>query len=292
MAKLSDQIRRWANQPMRPGEGLHVDIFRAAIMLLEAGYDEETTFGFLRKAADRVTDRHVPDREVRGAISSAKDKMAGGTLNTVKWPPYNATLREEIIKSRPITPQDLADSAAALPQDSAYYLDHIYLETDFICLAPAATTFFTVTKAQALANVRAGQVFEYVNPTPMTDTHGLTKEGKASAHSVGNTAPKKFQVVEFDHGEVHEHAAIHWYLARFAPLFMIVYSGGKSLHGWYDVSRMGPSEQVDFFSHAVQIGADPKMHSPCQFSRLPCGVNAKTGRAQSVLLFEPKHLSK
>lgn len=289
MARLTNRIETWARKPMRPGEGLHTDIFRAAIMLLEDGYAENDVFSFLRRGADRVTDRHVPDREIYGAISSAKERMNGGIIDTPKWPPYNESLRNEIVSQAGVTMEQLAESAEQQNQDPWFYLSHLYQPNDYVCLAPYSSSFSTMIR-DAWQPWLLSYSYEYINPSAMTAEFGLTKEGKASAHSLDNCGPKTYQVVEFDFGSASEHAAILWHLARKARLVLIVYSGGKSLHGWFNVKGWSDVETLGFFKSAVELGADPKMHSRCQFSRLPAGRNTKTGKQQTVVIFEPKHL--
>lgn len=289
MARLEDRIARWAAKPMRPGEGLHVDIFRAAIMLLEDGLAEDVVFSFLRSAADRVQDRPVPDREIHGAISSAKERMNGGLIETPQWPPFNPALREEIVAHAGVTLDQLAVASEKQSQDPWFYLTRLYRPGEHVCLASNSHSFAT-TERDAWQPYLASYPYEYINPSPMIGPFGLTKENKASAHCLDNTGPRVYQVVEFDFGAINEHAAIHWHLAKSARLLLLVYSGGKSLHGWYNVRGWSDMESVSFFKQAVQLGADPKMWSRCQFSRLPAGRNNKTGKQQTVVIFEPRHL--
>lgn len=289
MAKLSDRISKWSKQPMRPGEGLHVDVFRAAIMLLEDGLTEETVFSFLRRAADSVTDRTVPDREIQGAIRSARERMNGGLIETPQWPNFNPALRAEIVATAGITLEQLAASADKQSQDPWFYLTRLYRSHEHVCLAASSHSFSTAER-DAWQPYLASYQYEYINPSPMLGPFGLTKENKASAHCLDNTGPRVYQVVEFDFGQINEHAALHWHLAKSARLIVLVYSGGKSMHGWYNVRGQSEAEAVKFFRSAVELGADPKMWSRCQFSRLPAGTNNKTGKQQTVVIFEPRHL--
>ena len=59
----------------------------------------------------------------------------------------------------------------------------------------------------------------------MTARSGLTQDGKQSAHALSITGPRRFLVVEFDQGDVDDHAALLWHLALRAPLAMVVHSG-------------------------------------------------------------------
>jgi hypothetical protein len=258
-------------------------------MLLEDGHAETAVFSFLRHAADRVGDRSVPDREIQGAIRSAQERMAGGVLDSPRWPPFNNALRNEIVAHAGVTMEQLGASSDSLPQDSWTYVSQLYRPDDFVCLGATAYEFGTRKRDDWQAWL-ASYAYEYINPQPMTAEFGLTKENKASAHCLDNCGPKVYQVIEFDFGAANEHAAILWHLAKTARLVLITYSGGKSLHGWYNVRGWTDASTLSFFRSAVELGADPKMWSRCQFSRLPAGWNTKTKRQQVVVVFEPKHL--
>jgi hypothetical protein len=93
-------------------------------------------------------------------------------------------------------------------------------------------------------------------PSPMSALRGKTKSyGKLSAHTLDNTGPRRFQVIEFDpvrwenlsdkqravfrsesnYNKVKqdEQAALLFHLGRFVPLTLVVFSGSRSLHGWF-----------------------------------------------------------
>ena len=289
MAKLVDTVATWAAKPMRPGEGLHTDIFRACIMMLESGHSDEQVFDFVRRAADRVGDRHVPDREIRSAIAYAHNRLSGEGLESPRWPAYNEGLRAEIIANAGVTVEQLAESSEQQSQDPWFYVSRLYRPDEYVCLASQSSSFATLSRDDWQPWLLS-YPYEYINPSAMTNSFGMTKENKASPHCLDNCGPKTYQVVEFDFGAPNEHAAILWHLAKQARLICMVYSGGKSLHGWFNVRGWAETEMLRFFQSAVELGADPKMWSRCQFSRLPAGRNTKTGKQQTVLVFEPRHL--
>jgi hypothetical protein len=121
----------------------------------------------------------------------------------------------------------------------------------------------------------------------MSAATGLTAEGNWSAHTKNNTGPRVYGAVEFDVGTVPEHASLLIYLASKLPLVMMVFSGNKSLHGWFKTSHVTENEVLEFYQLAVRLGADSKLHSPSQFTRLPMGTHGTTGRQQRVLYFNP-----
>lgn len=289
MARLSNRIEKWAAQPLAVEQPLHLDIFRAAILMLETGYSDEVVFDFLRAAANAVPDRPVPDREITGAINYAKARLAGGVVG-VTWPKFEPAYRAEVISRYPVSVKDLAERSAALPADPWAYLSRLYRMDDLICLGRTSYEFGT-QRLDQWREPMAHHEYEYISPNPMKFEWGFTKEGEPSMHCLDNCGPKVFQVVEFDFGGTQEHAALLKWLARTMPLVLIVYSGGKSLHGWFNVRGRSEEQILAFFRDAVSLGADPKMWSPVQFSRLPGGTNNKTKRHQSVVVFQPSHLS-
>lgn len=297
MAKLKSPLLRWASRAYAEAEGgLHTDIFRAAILMLEAGYDETTTFSFLRSAASSVGDRSVPDREIQSAIAYANNRIAGGGTNNPRWPKFESVYRNEIVAKHGDLLPRLSANSINLSQDPAFYIKALYAPTDLVCVAMSSDSHLTLPRDTIAAADNLGDV-EYINPSPMVKPFGRTQErtpqfpeGKESAHCLDNTGPKRYQVIEFDFGPPHEHAAILWHLGSKLPLVLIVYSGGKSMHGWFVVSGVPEEVVIEFFNEAVNLGADPKMWSRCQFSRMPCGTNNKTQRQQTVTLFNPDFL--
>lgn len=94
---------------------------------------------------------------------------------------------------------------------------------------------------------------QFMVPNPMTAPRGLTRQGRLSAHALSNTGMRRFLNVEFDFDASQSAnearllerlalqgrdvrdlcAALLLHLAEKAPLALAVYSGGKSLHGWF-----------------------------------------------------------
>ena len=74
---------------------------------------------------------------------------------------------------------------------------------------------------------------QFIVPSPMTARTGHTQDGKESEHTLENTGPRRFLVVEQDAGTVDEQAAILFHLAKLRPMALAPHSGSKSLHGWF-----------------------------------------------------------
>jgi len=123
-------------------------------------------------------------------------------------------------------------------------------------------------------------------PSPMTARTGLTQKGKVSEHTLTNTGLRKYLVIEQDKGTDHEQASILLHLATMAPMAVVCSSGGKSLHGWFNVEGIPEERVAPFFAYAVKIGADPALWTRSQFARIPGGTR-DNGNRQSVLFFNP-----
>jgi len=121
----------------------------------------------------------------------------------------------------------------------------------------------------------------------MSSLTGISKDGKVSKRCLDNTGPRRHLVVEFDSGTLDSQAARMLHLAQLAPLGLAVYSGSKSLHGWFQVAGFPEKKVLKFFRYPVSIGADHHTWTSCQMVRVPDGLH-KNGRRQTVHYFNPK----
>jgi hypothetical protein len=147
---------------------------------------------------------------------------------------------------------------------------------------------------------------QFIVPNPMTAPRGLTQGRKLSAHALSNTGERRFLIVEFDfdasnspeqarllgklrtqrRGVRDLSAALLLHLAEKAPLALAVYSGGKSLHGWFHCAGIAEEKISRFFRYAMSLGADRANWNPSQFARMPDGLR-ENGKRQTVYFFNP-----
>lgn len=69
------------------------------------------------------------------------------------------------------------------------------------------------------------------------------------------------------------------------PLVVIVFSGGKSFHGWFRIADLPFYRVKEFMKRAVLLGSDPAMERRNQFFRMPGGLRCD-GSRQCVLYFD------
>src|SRR6266496_1339684 len=147
---------------------------------------------------------------------------------------------------------------------------------------------------------------QFIVPNPMAALRGLTQQHKLSAHSLSNTGVRRFLIVEFDFDASNSPeearllgrlategrdvrdlcAALLLHLAEKAPLALVVYSGGKSLHGWFYCAGVAEEKVSRIFRYAVYLGADRANWNISQFARMPDGLR-DNGNRQTVYFFNP-----
>jgi hypothetical protein len=132
--------------------------------------------------------------------------------------------------------------------------------------------------------------FTHLVPSPMSALTGVTQEGRESCRCLASTGPRKFLVIEFDREpRLDRQAQLHFGLARHAPLVLVVFSGKKSLHGWFHVEGWPEAEAQKLHRLAVACGADAATWTRCQLVRMPDAMRPDTGQRQSVYFWNPKY---
>jgi hypothetical protein len=160
---------------------------------------------------------------------------------------------------------------------------------------------------------------EQIVPSRMKAQFGQTADGRLSEHSKEATGDRLFLVVEFDFAKLTPkgkptiwspllerceadqitvldiNAALLWTLSQQMPLWMIVFSGSKSLQGWFPC-RYASEENLHYWftTQARPLGGDPMTWCKSQFVRMPDGTRApnREGKSvrQSIVYYNPKVL--
>jgi hypothetical protein len=222
----------------------------------------------------------VRQRSVVTAPSAAKPHTAAKRPTWPEFSPEDSQLyaQHELLfelRAKPFTPADV--------------LDQIYTQDELLCLARDVRSASTMPRHHWRGMEPAMQ---FIVANPMTATIGRTLDGKLSPRCLEiATQSRRFQVVEFDRGSPQQQAAIlsSLHTPATVPLIMVLWSGGKSMHGWFDVRAFSETAKQDFFAWAVTLGADASLWDPCKLVRMP-GGRRSNGKAQPILHFNPKHL--
>jgi hypothetical protein len=133
--------------------------------------------------------------------------------------------------------------------------------------------------------------YQFVAPTRAKSIEGgMTTDGHWSVRCAQNFGLRDYLVVEFDDATARQQLSRHAWLSRLpgAPrLVMLVYSGGKSIHGWYYARRTHPDALDEWFGHAIAVGADTATWSLSQWVRMPGGYRPDKGQEQRILWRSP-----
>jgi hypothetical protein len=162
-------------------------------------------------------------------------------------------------------------------------------------------------------------VHAQIVPSPMRALRGLTVNGNWSEHSLDGTGERTFLVDEFDFAKLTKrgkptiwvpllerceakgisvmdiNAALLVHLAKERPLWMTVFSGGKSLQGWH-ACRGVPEVELErwFLQSARRLGACHSTWCKSQFCRMPDGTRSpnREGKSvrQEIVYYDPRAL--
>jgi hypothetical protein len=156
-------------------------------------------------------------------------------------------------------------------------------------------------------------------PSPMRVQQALTKGGYLSEHSLEGTGERTMLVCEFDFAKVTPtnkpaiwgpllvrteglgltvldlNAALLAKLATERHLWMVVFSGGKSLQGWFPCRGADETELRKWFNTGPRrLGACSSTWCKSQFVRMPDGSRAPNRKGESVrqtiVYYDPKVL--
>lgn len=152
-----------------------------------------------------------------------------------------------------------------------------------VCVGKSAFKFHTAR----LDQFRDLSTCQFIVPCYMAKRTGVTQDGKESMHCLDNCGPRRFFVCDFDEPKSAHHPSIIWHLKKLFDLVLVISSGGKSLHAWFNVSER---DEIEFWSIAVEMGADPVlMRNRSSFVRLPFGTR-ENGRQQYAIYFDPSKI--
>ena len=275
----------------RAGEGVHNWLFRVARQL-HAHLPAVEIVDLLERAIKNCG-RFVPRSEIVDAVQNSipcawQPCCRSQPIHSApKWPAVNQERRDEIIRDggRLV---DIWEASPVQFEDNDPHtetlIDALFPGNPLLCCGKSNSDFDTRPREGWRGELSTLQL---IVPSPMSAITGRTKDGRLSKHTKDNTGPRRFFVVEFDQGDVDDHAALLWRLALKAPLAMVVHSGSRSLHGWFFCAGQPEGYLRQVMRYCVSLGADPATWTRSQFVRMPDGLRDK-GERQAVYYFNPE----
>ena len=282
--RISNELK---TPPHRTG-GLHKWIFVMALKLLRYRSPEEAIRLIDGATASEAVRSGEIEEAVQNAANGGSRKASTGAIiqsRPPRFPTVNQVLRRDII----VRGGGLADLCEASPirflDDEPHtneIIDALFPAESLLCCGISSSRFDTKERSKW----RDLSSLQLIVPNPMSSLKGLTKAGKQSAHTLDNTGPRRFLIVEQDSGNTDEQSSIMLHLAEKAPLALAVHSGSKSIHGWFYCGDESEERLRSFMNYAVSLGADQATWTRSQFVRMPGGLR-DNGNRQSIYFFNP-----
>jgi len=281
-------VRDLLGSPPRRGGGLNFWFYRVARVLHP--YRESAEIIALLRAA--TAGELVKHGEIERAVERSKANawQAGQPHVSVTpaWPKPDQEKRAAVIAASggsglvdlwEISPHRFEDNASHCEE----VIDALFPDNPLLCAGCSNSNFATRSRDEWRGKLTS---LQFIVPNPMTARFGRTQDGKRSAHTLETTGQRRFLVIEQDSGSIDDQAAILLHLAAHAPLTIAVYSGVKSIHGWFFAEGQPEEKLHRFMSYAVSLGGDSATWTRSQFVRMPDG-GRDNGKPQRIFFFNP-----
>jgi hypothetical protein len=323
---LPDSICAELANPPAAGTGVNRWLFRMACRILPYRSEEETYR--LLAIATANCGRAVTANELTHQIAGAARVLAESgrgrpsllqrlAISREAWPKPNLDEVDFLVRTgmrlvdlRENSPLKLNPEQSPGPKRFTDELvDLLFPNNPLLCAGLSACKAATRRR-----EVWRGHLWRYalIVPSPMIQVWGKTKDGKWSQHTLENTGPRKYLVIEFDFAEfalddkvetiwakllrawkadllttADASASLIAHLAHLGPLVLVVDSAGKSLHAWFSCLDQTECQLRSFMQAAVRLGADPSTWTRSQFVRMPDGTR-ENGCRQGIHFFSPE----
>jgi len=269
---------RLGSCPVSGTGGVNEWVFSTACALVGVSENDQEIYDLIRDGLSREPKRNEIERSITNARLRTSDlfEPTGGVIKSR----LDEVKRRKILAANESMSVHFLGVNSDMPPDSPEAaLDELFLDEDWVCCGRTSFTFNT----RRLEDWTSLDGYELVVPNPMTEKLGKTQSGKPSQHTLSNTGARRWLVVEFDTGTRDQQAALIYYLAKRLLMKMVVDSGNKSLHAWFDVVGVEADLVEAFWTEATSIGADPATWTRSQFVRLPQATRKNTGTKQSIV---------
>lgn len=301
------------------GHGYHTGILGAANLGLWAGRSPEQITQDIRNAT-KPGKRIVPDREIWAAVERAAadfDKAPMLKTGSIwKYPaskpkPFiqdpEATLRHIIEQGTFSKEADLLDASPIRinwcpREETSRFLSAVFDPSDFVFIGKGRDLGIPGKNIRRAADwiryFEAGGIagpYIIVNPltakpAPKKDGNGMTYRGDL------NILTYRHCLVEFDN-LTHENQIRFWSSIGLS-IRALIDSGGKSIHAWLDVSKLGLIETPEQWKSQIKerlydkilapLGVDAACSNPARLSRLPGHYRSEKQAWQRLLWLSPE----
>ena len=273
-----------------PGSGHQKMIWSQALKLKKEGVSKEEAIIAMKNEWSGYY------KDITPAIDRAWEKVYSGNLkkDTGKksWPEADKNEIEAVAEKKPYSLQELrkespypASELSKIPPCGLLQL--LFPKDSLICLGESVESFSTKTLDEFCASEKN---LPFIVPRTMCNEFGLSQDGKVSPRCNDNAGPERFVVIEFDDMEENVQVSMIKHLGQFLPLVLVLHSGGKSFHAWFNGCDSSEERVLAFRRHAASLGADKAVFTRCQMVRMPNQCREENGNLQELHYFAPLNL--
>ena len=287
MAKLKNGGKRQAGDLLgelldkldKEGTGYHLTIMKTARIMKHCNFKPEETAEMMYNASEKVDRRDLQPNEIENAVNYVYDNESEEIPRVgVKKPEVKRHLINEFGTSGDI--DDLRSRSQEIPDLPGSILMDLYEPGTLLHLSEEVFNGREVKTVGQWIDQGLDKV-QYLTPNPLKKTD--------RGRCLDNILSRHYIVFESDMegvaGNWDVQAGLIDRLARSMPLKMVVWSGNKSLHAWYDCRGYPDTSVYKFLNLAINLGADKSSLRPSQLVRMPWGKRTDNNKTQKVIYY-------
>lgn len=200
--RVPDYVLKLLESCPTSGQGVHNWLYRAALALNPI-YPNKAALAALLRAASARCGREVQDSEINNAIESSARFLSEERESCLparpRWPKPNPEAIAAILAGginvkalRELSPVRFEETGKSRVEE---VIDALFPGNPLLCVGFTNEKFDTRRRKFWHGVLERQQL---IVPSPMTAVSGKTQTGKTSKHTLDNTGPRRFLVVEFD----------------------------------------------------------------------------------------------
>lgn len=277
------------------GDGHNASLIKVAGTCYKMGVSFDETLSFLQElyAHDRIDYATAPRRAVtriwEGEGELVHDEESGPTLDPDRQD-------ELLIRFRRTSVEELqSTSPHKVNIKPRSIIRKLFAPDDIINIQHTAREHGTLVKVKDLDVYKDTlHSYKFLNPSTFKKIEGVPNpndRGKISTRCNANVKDRRFMVLEMDSkddADVERFNTFAMTVAQFAPLVLVVDTGNRSIHFWFDTNGIKKAIIGAFFSIACAHGADKQLGVRSQIARMPNVSAAAENRGpQRVVYYDP-----
>jgi len=260
----------------RDGMGYHLSIMNAVGIMKSMNIPMEKANDILHDASEHVSRRGLQPGEIEKAIDYCYNAITQGKRYVKAKPEIDHDMIERYAEVGNI--DELRADSKPISKEPHELLLNLYDGQDIVYVG------MEVFKGNAQSVTSLGwemlHDMQYICPNPLKKA----EDGRVMT----NIKERRFVVFESDidllAGNWDGQAGVIEKLRSILRLSMIVWSGNKSLHAWFDCRGHAESQIHRFENMAIRLGADAQSLRMTQLVRFPWGKR-DNGKVQKVIFY-------